>query len=62
MIKIGEYSTLEVNRSVEFGFYLDGGPLGEILLPRRYASEDLKPGAEVKVFIYCDSEDRIREG
>ena len=59
MINIGEFATLEVSRSVDFGFYLNGGPLGEILLPGKYAPSDLAPGGEINVFIYCDSEDRL---
>jgi uncharacterized protein len=59
MIEIGKYNTLRVLREVSFGFYLDGGNEGEILLPGRYAPADCKPGDEVEVFIYFDSEDRI---
>lgn len=39
--------------------YLDGGPFGEILLPLRYLPEGAKPGDELKVFLYNDSEDRL---
>ncbi len=59
MIKIGNYATLEVVKFLDFGAYLDGGPYGEILLPKRYEPEGLKEGDELEVFIYCDSEDRI---
>ena len=34
---IGKFNTLEVIKEVEFGIYLDGGNLGEILLPTRFA-------------------------
>jgi uncharacterized protein len=59
MIEVGNYAKLEVVRFVDFGAYLDGGALGEILIPRRYFSDDVKEGDELDVFIYCDSEDRI---
>jgi predicted RNA-binding protein (virulence factor B family) len=58
MVPAGQYYTLRVARQQEFGFYLDG--LGqEILLPKRYAPPGLRPGQEVRVFVYHDSESRI---
>lgn len=60
MIKLGEYNTLTVVKTVDFGVYLDGGEYwGEILLPRETAPADCKEGDELTVFIYFDSEDRI---
>jgi uncharacterized protein len=59
MLSIGDYATLEVVKLVEFGAYLEGGPYGEILLPRRYVPEDTKAGDELRIFIYCDGDDRI---
>ncbi|WP_430810480.1 MULTISPECIES: CvfB family protein [unclassified Carboxylicivirga] len=56
---IGKYNTLRVVKEVEFGIYLDGGELGEILLPIRYVPPGLKPDDELEVFIYLDSEDRV---
>jgi predicted RNA-binding protein (virulence factor B family) len=41
------------------GLYLDGGELGEILLPGRYIPVDLKPKDKLDVFVYRDSEDRL---
>ena len=41
------------------GVYLDGGKLGEILLPGRYIPPGLKPRDKLDVFIYRDSEDRL---
>ncbi len=42
------------------GLYLNGGSLGEILLPKRYVpKEPVAPGTELDVFIYRDSEDRL---
>jgi hypothetical protein len=59
MIQLGKKNTLSVLRKVDFGFYLDGAEYDSILLPKRYAPEDLKEGDEIEVFIYLDSEDRI---
>lgn len=59
MIQIGQYNTLPVAEMSQFGAFLDGGNLGNILLPNRYVEEGLNPGREIKVFIYLDSEDRL---
>lgn len=59
MVRIGKKCTLEVVKFTEQGAYLDGGPYGEILLPRRYVATDLKEEDEVEVFVSFDSEDRI---
>jgi uncharacterized protein len=59
MTDIGKYNTLAVLRKLDFGFYLDGGEAGDILLPMRYAPERCRIGDKVEVFIYFDSEDRI---
>src|SRR5688572_29035430 len=58
MVKVGEYNTLKVLRQVDFGVYLDDGAEG-ILLPKRFMPANVKPGDEVKVFIYHDSDDRL---
>ena len=58
MVKVGDYNVLKVLRSVEFGFYLDDGAEG-ILLPKRFAPENLAAGDEIKVFVYHDSEGRL---
>jgi len=59
MIEIGKYNELEIRRMVEFGAYL-AEPEGdtEVLMPRRYLTDDMRPGDTVKVFVYRDSEDR----
>lgn len=59
MIKIGAYNELTIIKQVDFGIYLDGQADGEILLPRRYVTDDMKIGQTVLVFLYCDSEDRL---
>ncbi|MGQ8338471.1 CvfB family protein [Sunxiuqinia sp. A32] len=59
MAAIGVINELEVVKEVDFGIYLDGGPHGEILMPKRYVPENCKVGDRLEVFIYLDSEDRI---
>jgi predicted RNA-binding protein (virulence factor B family) len=59
MARIGVVNTLNVVKEVEFGVYLDGADLGEILLPRKQVPTNLKVGEPVEVFIYLDSEDRV---
>jgi predicted RNA-binding protein (virulence factor B family) len=54
---IGRFSTFRVVKLVDFGAYLDT-PLGELLLPKKYMPEGLKPDDNIKVFVYHDSEDR----
>lgn len=59
MIELGRYNRLRVIKEVEFGLYLDGGDDGEILLPKRYVPEQVKPGDELEVFLYLDNEERL---
>ena len=59
MAEIGKLNSLEVVRSSDFGLFLDGGDLGEILLPKRYVQRQWGPGDTVEVFLMRDSEDRL---
>ncbi len=59
MIEIGNFNTLKVVKEVDFGVYLDGGEEGEILMPKKYVPEGLKPDDEIEVFIYSDTEDML---
>ncbi len=58
MARIGDRLALRVLREKPFGCYLDGGELGEVLLPRGEMSHGLGIGQDVEVFLYLDSEDR----
>jgi predicted RNA-binding protein (virulence factor B family) len=58
MITLGNTYVLDVIKAVDFGFYLDAGDLGEVLLPGKYAPQDLRVGDTIEVFLYLDSEDR----
>jgi hypothetical protein len=59
MPSVGKYNNLIVVKELDFGVYLDGSELGEILLPRHYVPDNCKTGDEIEVFLYFDSEDRI---
>lgn len=59
MAQIGRIQTLRVLRETTPGLYLDGGELGDILLPGCYKPAGLAVGGEVEVFVYRDSEDRL---
>ena len=59
MATIGRRNKLSIERASGPGLYLNGGELGEILLPGRYIPKDVAPGDLMDVFIYLDSEDRL---
>jgi len=59
MAIIGKRNMLAIVRASQPGLYLDGGELGEILLPGRYIPADLAPKQKMDVFVYRDSEDRL---
>ena len=59
MAIIGKRNRLAVVRESASGLYLDGGDLGEILLPSRYVPHDRAPDDRLDVFLYRDSEDRL---
>ncbi len=59
MVKLGQYNSLSIIKKVDFGVFLDGEELGEILLPKRYLQDDTSIGDVISVFLYNDSEDRI---
>lgn len=59
MIRIGRKNTLQVAAEHEVGLLLDAGDHGEVLLPKRYVPEGLKPGGEIEIFLSFDSDDRL---
>lgn len=59
MVRIGADNQLKVIKIVDFGVYLDGGDLGEILLPNKSVPAGVEVDDELEVFIYLDSEDRV---
>jgi uncharacterized protein len=58
MVRVGEYNDLVVKRQPSMGLILDDGGEG-ILLPKRFAPPNTRPGDKIKVFVYHDSEDRL---
>jgi uncharacterized protein len=59
MAEIGKFNTLDVIALTANGAYLDGGELGEILLPNRYVPENCQAEDKINAFIYADSLDRL---
>ena len=57
-MEIGKFNSMRVVKHVDFGVYLDGEELGEVLMPIRYVPENCEDGDTVEVFLYVDSEDR----
>jgi len=59
LANIGQKNLLEVIKIAPHGAYLQGGWLGEILLPNKFVPEDCEIGDPLNVFVYLDSEDRF---
>ncbi len=58
MLSIGKMNKLTVDRIVDMGAYLTSEQ-GEVLLPKKYVSEDLRSGDAINVFIYSGFEDGL---
>jgi len=59
MENLGHYNTLTILRRSDVGLFVDGGELGDILLPRKYVTDSMQVGEQLEVFLYTDSEDRL---
>ena len=59
MADIGRINHLLVEKTTPQGIYLQGGWLGQVLLPKRFVPKDCEPGDYLDAFIYLDSEDRF---
>ena len=59
LVELGKFNRLEVVKDVDFGYYLDGGDLGEILLPHNSTEQLHAVGDVVDAFLYKDSDDRL---
>ncbi len=59
MISLGRYNQLTVVKLTDFGIFLDGGKFGNILLPKRYVTEDMKLGSRLNLFVHLDSDDSM---
>jgi len=62
LVKIGDFNKLEVKRSTDFGYFLDGktkNSKDDILLHKRLIGKnEVNVGDTVDAFIYIDSEGR----
>ena len=56
---IGKFNLFNIVAMLDKGAYLDGGDLGEILLPQRDLPEGCKVGEKIKAFLYLDSAERL---
>jgi hypothetical protein len=56
---IGKFNELKIVAIADNGAYLDGGDLGEILLPKRYLTGSNQIDQYINVFLYLDSADRL---
>jgi predicted RNA-binding protein (virulence factor B family) len=59
MLQIGKFNQLKVVNQLPFGFQLDGGVFGHVLLRHIDTPEDCKVGDVLNVFVYHDSDDRL---
>ncbi len=59
MIKLGDWNQLAITRFTDHGAYLDGGDIGEILMPKAYVEHTMHPGDVVRVFVYLDQSERL---
>ena len=57
MAELGKLNKLMVKHLLNMGATLDGGRLGDILLPRRHMPDSLQVGSEIEVFVYLDTDD-----
>ena len=59
MIRLGKYNRLTITRFTDHGAYLDGGNIGEILMPKNYVRPEMHPGDAVDVFVYLDQKELL---
>ncbi|MBU0676118.1 MAG: GntR family transcriptional regulator [Proteobacteria bacterium] len=60
MAQLGRINQLTVKRIRDYGVHLDGGELGDILLPKKHVPKDCAPGDSIEVFVYSDTEGHLR--
>lgn len=58
-LRLGQFNHLTILRFTDHGAYVDGGQVGEILLPKAYVRDEMHPGDEVDVFVYLDQQERL---
>jgi predicted RNA-binding protein (virulence factor B family) len=60
MIQIGRIQKLSIKRILDFGIVLNGGESGDVILSKKSAPKNCRPGDVVEVFVYADKEGRLR--
>lgn len=58
-LRLGDRNELTVTRFTENGAYLDGGEVGELLMPNAYVEPTLRVGDTVTAFVYLDQQERL---
>ncbi len=58
-LELGAVNRLKIVRSTDYGLVLSSKEGKEVLLPKRYVTEEMAIGEEIDVFVYTDSEDRL---
>jgi len=59
MMQQGKISKLKIIKRATFGLYLGDESGDEVLLPNKFCTDVMKPGQDIDVFIYRDSEGRV---
>lgn len=59
MLKLGDWNELRIIRFTDHGAYLDGGDIGEVLMPKAYVAREMRPDDVVRVFVYLDQSERL---
>ncbi len=58
MIEIGKFNQLEIKKR-DYDVYLDGGELGDVLLPAKEVPEDAGVGDTLNVFVYSGHQGQL---
>jgi len=56
MIELGKQIELKISKRATFGLFLIDSSGEEVLLPKKYCSDEMTPGNTISVFVYRDSE------
>ncbi|WP_194089251.1 CvfB family protein [Vibrio hibernica] len=59
MINIGQINTLTVTKQTDFGYFLDADDFGSVLLPNKFASDNIVVGSDIDVMLYFDSDNQL---
>ena len=59
MIEIGKFNRLNITKQHAKEVYLDGGDLGDVVLPMAELPKDSQLGDQLNVFVYADATDSL---